>query len=727
MKSLALAAALMAPVLASAQGEKGATGVAFAIDTASGTYTITDAGTGFRVSGSVGAEVTLESASAGQSTVGDYRETRFRWTAQEGGQRTPVRGTIRAYDGKAVVLFRLEYLAARSGTGIAFPDFTSVPKGLRGFSHEDREFAPVRYRFFETSTPWTLFDDSARTMILSPASEFLVAKMVGDGTGTMGVALNARLKGVPKGLRQDSLLVFAPGINAAQAAWGSALRGLYGRTDEATKRDPLVRTFGYWTDNGATYYYNYDKAKGYAGTLLAVQERYKERRLPMGYLQLDSWWYRKLTTGFFDRASDTQKNRDFPAGDWNRFGGVLEYRADNDLFPQGLAAFQKRLGLPLVVHGRWIDRESPLRQKYKISGVTPIDPAYWEDTAEYLARSGVRVYEQDWMDHLYNDSPEMATTVGTADLFADGMARATAKRGLFLQYCMAQPRSMLNGVRYPNLTTVRASGDRFEPGKWAAFVMATPLVHAVGAVPWSDVFMSRETGNILLATLSAGPVGVGDPIGEEDEANIRRVARPDGRIVRPDAPLMPTDASYLDVGAPLVGATHTGEGATRTRYLFAFLREGSRSDTTLKLRSLGVTGRSYVLGTRTRKGEYVTPDDEFALSVRGGQYDYRIVAPVTRTGVAFLGDLAKFVPTGGERIAAMTDEADGLHVRVLFAPGEGAVTLGAMCPHRPRLRMVRGAVAPTGSGAGDYDAGSGRLTFAVTGSDGVAEFVLDGR
>ena len=37
------------------------------------------------------------------------------------------------------------------------------------------------------------------------------------------------------------------------------------------------------------------------------------------------------------------------------------------LFPRGLRAFQRRLGLPLITHARWIDAHSPYRRRYAMS------------------------------------------------------------------------------------------------------------------------------------------------------------------------------------------------------------------------------------------------------------------------------------------------------------------------------------------------------------------------
>jgi hypothetical protein len=54
-----------------------------------------------------------------------------------------------------------------------------------------------------------------------------------------------------------------------------------------------------------------------------------------------------------------------------------------------------------------------------------------------------------------------------------------------------------------------------------------------------EVLMSTETNNLLLSTLSAGIVGVGDPIGSESATNLFQTIRADGVIVKPESQLCP--------------------------------------------------------------------------------------------------------------------------------------------------------------------------------------------
>ena len=108
---------------------------------------------------------------------------------------------------------------------------------------------------------------------------------------------------------------------------------------------------------------------------------------------------------------------------------------------------------------------------------------------------------------------DCATSPASGELFMDAMAKAAGKERIALQYCMPLPRHFLQGTRYSNLLTIRVSGDRFVKGHWTSFLFNGRLASALGEWPWTDVFMSSETSNLLLSTLSASMVGVGDALG----------------------------------------------------------------------------------------------------------------------------------------------------------------------------------------------------------------------
>ena len=406
------------------------------------------------------------------------------------------------------------------------------------------------------------------------------------------------LHNLPAKFTQQTLLALTHGINHAWDIWGRGLTDLQGRKRPANDADIVLKYFGYWTDNGAAYWYNYDPSKGYQGTLQAVADSYRAENIPLRYMQLDSWWYHKTLTRY-DGKTEKPKNSKLPEGDWNRYGGTVEYRAHPFVFPKGMEAFHESTGLPFVTHNRWIDPTSPYHQRFKISGIAAVDPAFWAEIATYLKDNGVIDYEQDWLVDILRYSPELTSTVELGDAFFDGMAHACKARGLSVQYCMATPRCFLEGSRYDNLTTIRVSGDRFEPRKYREFLYTSRLASALGIWPWSDVYKSPETDNLLLDNLSAGPVGTGDALGQEDRANIMKALRADGVIIKPDVPIAPTDAAYLAEAqkqdVPLIATTYTDHDGLKTIYGIAVTRSKTEPSTlALDDQALGCTGPVYL-------------------------------------------------------------------------------------------------------------------------------------
>lgn len=411
--------------------------------------------------------------------IGRCRALNFNWGA--------LAGSIRVYADTPVVLFSVTVQRATT-EALRFPAFTELPHGWRGFSYGDSAFAPPRARLEQTGTPWLLVDGEGRAVVLSPAANQMIASLWGNGRSSIASGLNAAVASLPAGFAHATLMAFGQGPNAAWDSWGRALTALQGRPRPGNDADVSLRYLGYWTDNGADYYYAYDRTLGYEGTLKALVQRYRSEDIPVRYLQLDSWWYSKTYTDPAGRAGKA-KNEQLPQGEWNRYGGLLRYEAHPSLFPQGLAAFQRSIGLPLIAHDRWVDPASPYHERYRISGLAALDPGFWRQIIGYLADAGGVAYEQDWLDVIYKRSPELQQSLDAGSTFTDQMAQAAQERGLTLQYSMALPRHFLQGARYPNLTTIRVSGDRFGRDKWDDFLFTSRLASALGIWPWCDVFM----------------------------------------------------------------------------------------------------------------------------------------------------------------------------------------------------------------------------------------------
>jgi hypothetical protein len=378
------------------------------------------------------------------------------------------------------------------------------------------------------------------------------------------------------------------------------------------------------------------------------------------------------------------------------------------------------LNLPLITHNRWIDPNSPYHRQYKISGLVALDPKWWRDIADYLRSSGVVTYEQDWLSTISKYTPDLTAAPDAADEFLDAMAGACKRDGMTMQYCMPLPCYFLQGSRYDNLSTIRTSDDRFDRKRWRAFLFTSRLASAVGIWPWADVYMSGEYYNVLLSDLSGGMVGFGDAMGQENRANLLRAVREDGVIVKPDAAITPTDSTYLAearrVPGPLVASTFTDHGGVRTGYVFAFSDPNSSATSVHFAPSeLGLSGPTYVYDYLANRASRVQAGATFTGVLNDDRVGYYVLAQSTHSGIAFMGDVGKFVGAGKQRVAALHDEAGRLTARIVFAPTEGAIRLHGFCASAPTVTVTDGT-----AGAVAYDPTSRHFTVDITADGGGA-------
>jgi hypothetical protein len=648
-----------------------------------GRYEVRSHAPDWSFSGDVGRAVSNVRSVDGQDGVGAFREVSFDYGSRTSG--------IRAYQSTPVVLFTTTYVAGGSNAE-PFPVLKSLPSLPFKLSYRDIPFSPYQLNTLAEApdSPWLFFDAAGNGFLISPAANFPIARMTLGNDGSLSSGIDSGVSGLPAGFTHQTVLVPGNGPNRLFDAWGAAMTGLYGKTRPPNDADLTLEKFGYWTDNGAVYYYYFEPQLGYAGTLLAVKREFDQRGIALGYLQLDSWFYPKGPNARWD----------------DREGGIYRYRAASDLFPDGLPAFRQQVGLPLVTHARWIDPSSPYRAEFAYSGNVMTDPNYWADVTGYLQASGVVTYEQDWL----GAQAQPVYDLSAPQQFMGNMASAAAQRGMTLQYCMALPRHVLHTVTIGNVTTIRVSDDRFDRNRWDTFLYTSRLASALGVWPWADVFMSTERNNLLLATLSAGIVGIGDALGATDANNVRRVMRADAVLIKPDAPLVPTDESILVEAAqgaktPMVAWTYTDNSALRHLYIFAYGRGDVPQIAGFAPASLGLAGQSYAYDYFADTGRLLAPDDRFSTTVSSGSYF--IVAPVGPSGIAFLGDAGAFVSLGDKRISQLGDDGT-LRAAVEFSPGEQGVTLHGYAPSTPEVSTVAGSVDGL-----TYDAVTQRFSFVL--------------
>ncbi len=636
----------------------------------SGAYSLSVPEWGWVFRGALGVPVSQLRRQSGRDALGNYEEIAFTYTKD--GERE---GIVRLYDDRPAAEFATRMLTPGANRG-AFPDFREYPARLYRLGFQPVPHALYEFGALGSEGPWVLFDGALHTLMISPADHFFVSDM--QSGGKLASAIAKSVGELPAGFSHATVFVVGEGVNATINRWGAAMQTADGRHAPSPEADILLRRLSYWTDHGATYFYRYDPQLGYRGTLLAVRRKFDRLGVPIGSLQLDSWFYPKGQYGDWHKRKWT-----------NGAGGIYLYEADPSLFRNGLSGFHRKLGLPLITHSRWIDKFSPYRQHYRMSGDVIVDPRYWNRTAAWLRDSGVAVYEQDWLGR-YAKAEENLTD---PQAFHNEMAAAMRRYGLTMEYCMAAPADFLQGVHYDNLTTIRTSHDRFQRSDWDMFLYDSRLATALGIWPWTDVFLSSEEANLALSTLSAGPVGVGDALQHIDAADLLHAIRSDGEIVKPDVTIRPLDAMYLrdarGIGGPMAADTWTRFGKLRIAYVFAYAR-GGESGVRIRPSDLGFRGPVYLYDWKFRTGEMTAADGEANLPFTDG-WGYEVVAPVGPSGMAFVGDAEQFVTAGRVRITRLSDDGT-LRFTVAFAAGEPPRTVVVYSPRKPEVLLAGGNV-----------------------------------
>ncbi|HEY2014382.1 MAG TPA: hypothetical protein VGH38_12820 [Bryobacteraceae bacterium] len=664
-RAVVLCATFLAAPTWAATSIGGAQGLTVSVDS-TGSYTVALPSLGWRFAGSTGTPASNIAVASGVDGAGSYLEIAFDFRSTVSRH-----ATIRSYQNRPAILFTLTSLSAVANT-FSFPSLSQFPQNLQHISYSGMFAAPT-FGGLDGKSPWVFFDYAGNTFIISPASNFMTANTAWGPKGELATGISPQIATLPQGFIQQTLLVMDKGINHTFDTWGQALTALHGKVRPLNDADASLNQIGYWTDAGAAYYYKLAPGLSYQDTLTAVRADFTRVGIAPAYLQLDSWFYPKGSSADWADMSD----------------GMYGYLAATTLFGSGLSSFSRNLGVDLITHARWIDANSPLRALYQVSGNVAIDPRYWADISSYLAQSGAVTYEQDWLAN----KAQTDFNLTDPDAFLDNMAAGMAQHGITIQYCTPDPRHVLQSSKYNNVTSIRVSQDRFNRSRWTEFLYASRFASALGTYPFTDVFMSAELENLLVATLSAGPVGVGDPVGAMNGANLQQAVRLDGVIVKPDVPITPIDASYQSDAqshkAPLIASTYTDFGGLKTIYVFAYV-QGPDTQLNVQPSSLGIDSPVYLYDYRNDSGMVLDPARTIIRNI-DNDWTYLVAAPVGPSGIAVLGDRGQFVGVGKKRVVDLRD--DGVvHLTVAFAKDEKYRTLQGYSPDQPVTNTLSGRI-----------------------------------
>ena len=68
--------------------------------------------------------------------------------------------------------------------------------------------------------------------------------------------------------------------------WGQTLATFYEKDEIGMRSDPTIQYLGYWTDEGAYYYWNPEQQKNYEQTVMDVISNFRSNNIPYRFA-----WY----------------------------------------------------------------------------------------------------------------------------------------------------------------------------------------------------------------------------------------------------------------------------------------------------------------------------------------------------------------------------------------------------------------------------------------------------
>nr|XP_022320745.1 uncharacterized protein LOC111122983 [Crassostrea virginica] len=394
-----------------------------------------------------------------------------------------------------------------------------------------------------TGGPLILFDKDGNTLIISPLTEFMAASNWQDkeSGGNVYWGVMGGVDEVPYHYTYMTIVYYAKGINKAFEGWGGALRKLYGSKKNSRAQDLTLGRAGYWTDNGAYYYYKTEPKKNYEQTMMDLVNK---TVFTFNYFQFDSWWYFKGLAG-----------------------GVKLWEPRPDVFPHGLGYFYNKTFSLVALHNRYWSRDTPYAKQnggdydfiVEDTGALPIDQKFWNDLLNKTLTWGLVMYEQDWLNVQLDKITALKTNLTLGQIWLSQMNEAAKANNVFIQYCMSNPRHALQSLTLSQVTQARVSDDYSPGGEQWRIGISSLFANALGLAPSKDTFWTTEVQpgnrykrtepntrlNALVATLSTGPYGPSDMAGHLNYDLINKTCIYYGSLMQPAKPATAMDVQII--------------------------------------------------------------------------------------------------------------------------------------------------------------------------------------
>jgi len=329
---------------------------------------------------------------------------------------------------------------------------------------------------------------------------------------------------------------------------------------------------------------------------------------------------------------------------------------------------------------------------------------------------------------IYKKSQSLTNSTDVGELWTRGMNEAALSFNMSIQFSMSLMPAIMQSSKMQAVTQIRGGAD-YTAGsdQWMVGVQSS-FYYALGAVVSKDTFWTTKhqpgcpkAGDynctepnvevqVIIATLSGGPVGPGDRLGMTDRRLAMRSCNEDGHILRPTFPLAALDRAATGPAEKTLWSAYSSFTGIAAGFHFVFYagEEAMRitpsdllvvcSNTTLGARRCheggagAVDDEEFVAVSITQTGgvwpaavelQTVSETEPLVLSPpkapQGSAgvvpFSYVMLAPNAARGLGgsswvILGELDKVVPVSPGRFGAATATSAGLTWELKGAVGE---------------------------------------------------------
>jgi len=624
-----------------------------------------------------------------EDILGNFEETKMEFEIVD--LNKSFKATIKQYKNQNYVIFKLTFPHGLNETDTgkfhdlitAFPSFINKSPNRKVFTFREEIFCPPSRNLKATTSPVLFYDNDLNCFIISPLDGFLNTAITKDKDGRINCGIQGKVTSLPKGFTQKFIVYFGKGINKSMETLGDILLKYHDAKRKDLYSDIVCSYLGFWTDNGAFYYYKTERGLNYEDTMVAIREYFEKHDIPICYYNFDSWWYLKHTNKIFTTIFRPIV-RLLGGG---LYGNTIRWETDPEKFTTSLETFyNQKFQKPITAHNRRWDSRSPYLENYEFithkNHACPLKKDFWIWLMEHAKKSGIFVYEQDWMNNQINSIPYLRENVDSIGQWLNSMAIAAKKQDIDIFYCMQTPGITLYSIKHPNITMTRCSGDYNH--RWPLtyrYVHSTQyniLLHAVGLISHPDVFRSRSMEGVkfrpfgekhpkfkcLYQNLNAGPICPGDKKENINWPLLNKTCRNDGLLFKPDKPLTANDLMFKSHKKYYLCDTYI----KRSDYIWRFILvtniwPNRVKETFIIPKELGYQDKNYILFdyfenslVKIRNDQKIEIGD---LEKYG--YKYFIFNPIFENGIALIGCVDKFIPCSKKQITEINSEKSSLN------------------------------------------------------------------